>query len=411
MHSLQLSDTPFTNPPAQNIGFIDLKYYPLVEEGFPIAEIRAREMKQESKPIFSTQFSTRSVLTPPPHHHSIFDPLPLLIIWFISCQVFVLLPSELCPWLAWCAASNLASTLKWQCETLFTRPPIENIGFINSKYFPLVYEGHPIVVIQGSEMRGLGLPLDSGYQYIPTNHLNRIRNRWLLTGCLTAVGTGWSLRWLRLWRWLRFWRALQGSCQLWPRWWWLGGRRIRPLDGLHLHHLKQAVQTGWLPVGSLGEDDQDLAEGCAPGTCTRGAVCALRPILCVGLAVRPGALGPCASAAFHVLHAQHGPSWACADTNALDIEWDQRSWAVAKKESMAYLLGNEGGGYLQLNAWGCSIAWQISKRQCRFELWSKSWATWKQQALLPGQTSWPGPRCCSLDPSPWDPEIAVTWGS
>ena len=38
-------------------------------------------------------------------------------------------------------------------------------------------EGHSFVEIRGSEMRGLGLPLDSCYQYIPTNHLDRIRDR------------------------------------------------------------------------------------------------------------------------------------------------------------------------------------------------------------------------------------------
>ena len=38
-------------------------------------------------------------------------------------------------------------------------------------------EGHTIVEIRGSERRGLGLPLDSCYQYIPTNHLDRIRDR------------------------------------------------------------------------------------------------------------------------------------------------------------------------------------------------------------------------------------------
>ena len=37
----------------------------------------------------------------------------------------------------------------------FTRLPIENIGFINPKYYSLVDEGHPIVEIRGSEMRGV----------------------------------------------------------------------------------------------------------------------------------------------------------------------------------------------------------------------------------------------------------------
>ena len=41
-----------------------------------------------------------------------------------------------------------------------------------------------IVEIPWSEMRGLGLPLDSCYQYISTNHLDRIRNR------LSAEGSG-----------------------------------------------------------------------------------------------------------------------------------------------------------------------------------------------------------------------------
>ena len=43
-------------------------------------------------------------------------------------------------------------------DTSFTRPPIENIGFIDPKYYSLVDEGHPIVEIQRSEMRGLCLP-------------------------------------------------------------------------------------------------------------------------------------------------------------------------------------------------------------------------------------------------------------
>ena len=41
-----------------------------------------------------------------------------------------------------------------------------------------------IVEIPWSEMRGLGLPLDSCFQYISTNHLDRIRNR------LSAEGSG-----------------------------------------------------------------------------------------------------------------------------------------------------------------------------------------------------------------------------
>ena len=36
-------------------------------------------------------------------------------------------------------------------------------------------------------MRGLGLPLDSCYQYISTNHLDRIRNRLSAEGSATAM--------------------------------------------------------------------------------------------------------------------------------------------------------------------------------------------------------------------------------
>ena len=53
MYRLQLSDILFTRPPAQDIGFIDPKYYPLVEEGYPIVEIRAREMSGLGLQLFS----------------------------------------------------------------------------------------------------------------------------------------------------------------------------------------------------------------------------------------------------------------------------------------------------------------------------------------------------------------------
>ena len=33
MRRLKLSDTSFTLPPIENIGFIDPKYFPLVDEG------------------------------------------------------------------------------------------------------------------------------------------------------------------------------------------------------------------------------------------------------------------------------------------------------------------------------------------------------------------------------------------
>ena len=37
-------DIPFTRSPAQDIGFIDPKYIPLVEQGYPIVEILARDL-------------------------------------------------------------------------------------------------------------------------------------------------------------------------------------------------------------------------------------------------------------------------------------------------------------------------------------------------------------------------------
>ena len=75
----------------------------------------------------------------------------LLSIWFVPSLVFVESPFELL------FLIGLMLRLKLS-DTLFTRPPIENIGFIDPKYYSLVDEGHPIVKIRESEMRGLGLP-------------------------------------------------------------------------------------------------------------------------------------------------------------------------------------------------------------------------------------------------------------
>ena len=53
MHCLQLSDTQFIRPPAQDTGFIVPKFHLLLEEGYPIVEIQAREMSGLGLPLFS----------------------------------------------------------------------------------------------------------------------------------------------------------------------------------------------------------------------------------------------------------------------------------------------------------------------------------------------------------------------
>ena len=60
-------------------------------------------------------------------------------------------------------------------DTPFTHPPAQDIGsIIDQKYYSLVEKGYPIVQILAREMSGFGLPLDSCYQYISTNHLGAV---------------------------------------------------------------------------------------------------------------------------------------------------------------------------------------------------------------------------------------------